>query len=397
MGKKAYDIVMEQRTKIVEKIIKNMEEGYFFLPDKWNREALRPQNPISKVKYVGVNRFILGLEAISKGYTDPRWLTYNQAKENDLKIKEEELKNYTICEKWIWTKEVEVEDEENPGEKKKAIIELKVPQVFYFRVYNGNQIENMPELEKEKPKETEISKITESFILSSKCPVQELAEERAFYSPLEDKIVLPLRSSFINEEAFLNTLWHEMAHSTGHETRFNREILNQFGTPKYAREEITAELSAVFLEADFGLDNISNTQDHSNYFNSWITVLKNNPKELFQATNEASRIAEYLTKNYEMVLAIDKTNLKDSLYKNTQNLYKSLIGEEDIENPKSDLYKKAKEDFEKIKSECNKNGIDEKEQEEIVEQAKQDLKNEISEEIQTEEISNIQTEYSAEA
>ena len=59
-----------------------MEEGYFFLPDKWNREALRPQNPISKVKYVGVNRFILGLEAISKGYTDPRWLTYNQAKEN---------------------------------------------------------------------------------------------------------------------------------------------------------------------------------------------------------------------------------------------------------------------------------------------------------------------------
>ena len=118
---------------------------------------------------------------------------------------------------------------------------------------------------------------------------------------------------------------------------------------------------------------------------------------MFQETNEASRIAEYLTKNYEMVLAIDKTNLKDSLYKNTQNLYKSLIGEEDIENPKSDLYKKVKEDFEKIKSECNKNGIDEKEQEEIVEQAKQDLKNEISEEIQTEEISNIQTEYSAEA
>lgn len=396
MGKKAYEIVMEQRNKIVEKIIKNMEEGYFFLPAKWNKEALRPQNPISKVKYVGVNRFILGLEAIDKGYTDPRWLTYNQAKENNLRIKEEELRNYTICEKWIWTKEIEVEDEENPGEKKKAIIDLKVPQVFYFRVYNGNQIENMPELEKQEQKETDISRITDNFILSSKCPVKELAEERAFYSPLEDKIVLPLRSSFINEESFLNTLWHEMAHSTGHETRFNREILNLFGTPKYAREEITAELSAVFLEADFGLDNISNTQEHSNYFKSWITVLKDNPKELFQATNEASRIAEYLTQNYENLLEINRTKLENLLYSNTQNLYKALIGEEDINNPKTDLYKKAKTEFDNIKTECNKNEISEKKQEEIIEQAKQDLKNEISEEITTEETSNIIREFSAE-
>ena len=302
MGKTDYQIVMEQRKQIVDKIISNLEKGYFLTEDRWNREALRPQNPISNVKYNGVNRLILGLKAIEEGYTDSRWLTYKQAQENNLRIKKEELKNFTICEKWIWSKEIEVEDEENPGKKKKEIIPLSVPQVFYFRVYNGNQVENMPQLPQKEVQNKEIAEITDNFILSSKCEIKEVAQERAFYSNKEDKIILPPRNTFSSEEMFLVSLWHEMAHSTANEERLNRDIKSIFGTEKYAKEEITAELSATFLEAEFGIENIENEKEHSNYIKSWISVLKDDPKELFKASNEASKITDFLMNNYEEVV-----------------------------------------------------------------------------------------------
>ncbi len=48
-------------------------------------------------------------------------------------------------------------------------------------------------------------------------------------------------------------LLHEMAHSTGHESRLNRPLLNAFGTPEYAKEELNAELTSLFLENDFNI------------------------------------------------------------------------------------------------------------------------------------------------
>lgn len=322
----AYEILMNQRKKIVEKFIKNMEEGYFFTPGLWNREIFRPQNPISKVTYQGANRLILSFEAIEKQYKDPRWLTYNQAKENGLEIKKEELKNSVICEKWIWTKEVEVEDEENPGEKTKEIIELKKPQVFYFRVYNGSQIQNMPEMEtiniNESSKNKYVDELIENFISSSKCPIKEVAQEDSFYSPIHDEIVLPLREGFSNDEAFLSVLWHEMAHSTGHRTRLNREKSSLFGSEKYAREELIAELSSVFLSAEYNVGK-EFEQNHTNYFKSWIGALKENPNELFLASNEASKATDYLIENYDQLI-------------NTKNLIKDTERNIEIEE-KEDL------------------------------------------------------------
>ncbi|MBR3255696.1 MAG: DUF1738 domain-containing protein [Clostridia bacterium] len=303
MGKTAYDIVMEQREKIVEKIISNMEKGYIFTPKSWNKDILRPQNPISNVKYNGANRLILGYTAIEKEYKDPRWLTYKQAQENNLRIKKDELKNYTICEKWIWTKEIDVEDEENKGKFHKETITLNKPIVMYFRVYNGEQIENMPELEINELETSEITRLADDYITSSACKIEEVAQERSFYSPTEDKIVLPIRNSFTTDQHFLSVLWHEMAHSTGHKDRLNRDLSDTFGSTEYAKEELRAELSAVFLEAEYGLENkIEDT--HTNYFNSWIKVLKDNPKELFFASNDASKITDCLINNYEKVRAI---------------------------------------------------------------------------------------------
>ena len=72
---KAFDIVMNDRKKIVDKLIQNMERGDLIFQKNWNSSALYPQNPVSNIRYLGGNRVRLMVEAIEKEYKDPRWLT----------------------------------------------------------------------------------------------------------------------------------------------------------------------------------------------------------------------------------------------------------------------------------------------------------------------------------
>ena len=85
--KNVKDILMDNRKKIVDDVIKSIEENKALFIYGWNREALRPQNPVSGAKYNGINRLILGREAVIRGLDDPRWLTYNQAKEKGWTVK----------------------------------------------------------------------------------------------------------------------------------------------------------------------------------------------------------------------------------------------------------------------------------------------------------------------
>lgn len=303
----AKEIIDKTRREIVNEIIENMKKGYIFSEERWNKEALRPQNPVSNAKYQGGNRLRLAFQAIKNGYTDPRWVTYLQASEKGWKVKDKE--KGTICEKWIWTELQEVEDKE--GNKKKVEVDRKVPIVRYFVVFNASQIDGIPEMKKEELSNKDILNIADNFIKSSECSIQEIAQEESFYSPGEDKIVLPLRKYFKSEESFLATLFHEMAHSTGHVTRLNRKIENRFGSVDYAKEELRAELSAVFLEADLNLDlKGANKIDHTNYLKSWISVLEDNPDELFKACNDSSKISERLIDNYEKCIELSKDKIK---------------------------------------------------------------------------------------
>ena len=103
-----------------------------------------------------------------------------------------------------------------------------------------------------------------------------------------------------------------MSHSTGNEKRLNRDIKNLFGTEKYAIEELTAELSCVFLEAELDMDIDFTRQDHINYFNSWIQVLKNDPNELYRVCSNASKSCSRLMENYEKVRVFENTLVKQN-------------------------------------------------------------------------------------
>jgi antirestriction protein ArdC len=56
---------------------------------------------------------------------------------------------------------------------------------------------------------------------------------------------MPAKPSFDSMEEYYNTLFHELAHSTGHPARLDRSSLTdfeRFGDHNYSREELVAEM-----------------------------------------------------------------------------------------------------------------------------------------------------------
>lgn len=333
--------VTHDRKVLVDKIIANMEKGYVLTPKKWNKAALRPYNPTSNLCYRGVNRLRLMDCAIEKGFTDPRWCTFNQALQNGWSVLPGE--HGTRIEKWIWT---EIKKQENPdtGEVEKIEIPLEHGYPMVYTVFNAQQLRGVPALETSYEADSDLNSVRDILISSSECPIQHAAQDKAFYSPTEDKILLPPEQYFKSQESYIATLIHEMGHSTGHPSRLNRAILNNFGTPDYAREELRAELSSAFLQSDLGL-NISDSQlqDHSNYLISWIEVLKNDPNELFRACKDAEIMSERLYENYEKALEHENSLIQaPKVLTETVDINKDTIYFSILKNPDGDgfdLYK----------------------------------------------------------
>ena len=306
----AFEIVMQERKTLVDKIISMMKQGDFFHnASEWDRAALRPQNPLSKVWYRGGNRMKLMAVVTERGYRDPRWATAKQLFEKGYHIKAGE--HGTICEKWIFEKEKKTKDEH--GSIVREVVQLDRPQVMYFRVFNGEQVEGFPEYVPSALDENRspLGDMIDQIISTSECPVIEAAQDRAYYSPSQDRIVLPLRSMFKDEESFAKTAIHEMGHSTGHPDRLNRPLGGMFGSEEYAKEELRAEIGALFTEADLGISlKGEHYEDHSDYLRSWIGALQNDYNEFFRACADAEQIAKRLvgnyTKKYELKMEVDE-------------------------------------------------------------------------------------------
>lgn len=300
----ASDKVKKQREDLVSKLIENMKSGKLYWNSGWNTKALCPYNPVSNIKYKAGNRFKLYCEAMMKQYEDPRWCTFLQAKQMGWKIKPNE--SGILLEKWIFEEKKVLRDENNKykldkkGNKQYETIELSYPIVNYFYVFNASQLSGVPNLEQHAIKE-EVNNIKKHLINSSECPVHFLVQDKSYYNPIKDEIVLPSVNYFEDEYSLISTLIHELAHSTGHESRLNRSIVNQFGSEEYAKEELRAELSSAFFSADLtGLDlKGKEIQNHSAYLQSWIKILENNPDELYRASKDAQVICDRLYSNYE--------------------------------------------------------------------------------------------------
>ncbi len=133
------------------------------------------------------------------------------------------------------------------------------------------------------------------------CPINQVKGDQAYYSPARDEIIVPTREQFIDGEAFATNTLHECAHATGAQSRLDRIKPGQtFGSPEYAREELTAELSAAVIASQFGLTKHVKS-DSAAYLKSWLGSLHEGPEFLKTVLADVKRSSGMIGERLEAI------------------------------------------------------------------------------------------------
>ena len=297
----AADVIAANRAEITDKFAQMVSDPTLDWVKQWSGSNLdSPYNPCSGTRYSGGNRLYLTMVA---GFTgDPRFCTYNQASKRGWQVKKGA--HGCIVEKFgpvtIYEKDADgniVRDDDG-----RPVIKLKFYKpLAYYTVFNFADIEGVPELVRPEPMTPDqMTELMDAFIDTSDCPVVEGKGDRAYYSPGGDYVSVPSRDVFMSSTAALHTLLHEMGHSTGAESRLNREgIVNfsGFGSQGYAFEELVAELSSVFTASYVHADAMQSDEhrrNHAAYLQGWLKALQDDPDYLFKAASKAEAASDYI-------------------------------------------------------------------------------------------------------
>lgn len=303
--------VEDKRKKMVETLISFIEQD----PAQWEAgwykaPSIPPLNGKTQRNYKGLNAFYLYVIALQHGYRDPRWLTFNQVKEFGGNVKSGEKSSEIFF--WTWydkkTKkpfDVKTLDGMTDEEKQEYKQENVRPVIKFYQVFNAQQCDKLPEYEliqtpemaaEERARQNDL---IETVIANSEAPIQYNGGNRAYYSPMSDSIHLPEIKDFKTMQDYYATALHEIAHSTGHESRLNRSLKGIFGSPDYAREELRAELASVFMQTELGISvEGKHFENHGSYLASWLKAVKDNPKEFYSAASDAEKISDYVSSHY---------------------------------------------------------------------------------------------------
>lgn len=108
--------------------------------------------------------------------------------------------------------------------------------------------------------------------------------------------MMPIRQHFVNSEAYYSTLFHELIHSTGHESRLNRKDVthtNKMNLESYSQEELVAEIGACFLNSYAGIA-IQNFSNNIAYIKGWLERLHSDKKFIIYASINAQKAVDYI-------------------------------------------------------------------------------------------------------
>jgi antirestriction protein ArdC len=122
-------------------------------------------------------------------------------------------------------------------------------------------------------------------------------EYRAYYRPSTDSVHMPVRSRFVDAPHYYSTLFHELIHSTGHESRLNRTFGDHFGDELYSKEELVAEMGASFLCAITGIANEHTDRNTTAYIQNWISKLEEDNRLIVHAAANAQKAADCILGN----------------------------------------------------------------------------------------------------
>jgi len=316
---------------VAGRIIKQLEEGTAPWQRPWNpgeSGAFLPYNPVTGNRYKGINSIYL----LSQNHDDQRWMTYKQATVLGGQVRKGE--KGTGIQYWKFTEEQTKKDGDgkpivdSEGNPVKVVVQLERPRAFFANVFNAEQIDGLPLLQKKEQTWNPIER-AEGILAASGVDIQHNGGGRAFYRPLSDSIHLPDKSQFPTADNYYSTALHELGHWSGHQDRLNRDLTYPFGSEGYAKEELRAEIASMILGDELGIGH--DPSQHVAYVGSWIKVLKDDPMEIFRAAADAEKIQNYVISLEQKQVQEQTTEATMDAVKTTQeNVIKSWQAENGV-------------------------------------------------------------------
>lgn len=255
-----------------------------------------PANATSQRPYRGINVLLLNLQAMSRGFSRNRWLTFQQALSVGACVRKGEHGTPIV-----FFKLHEVGDGSTAANDEAS--RRVVPLLRSFTVFNVDQVDGLPAALAPIAAPEHVwdpIEAAEALIARSGAVIRH-GGARAFYASSEDLIQLPPRSAFPSASDYYATALHELTHWTGHPDRCFRPLGRRHGISAYAFEELIAEMGSAFLSNHCRLPG---RLQHDSYIASWLEALRNDKRLIFTAASQAQRAADYLLPRPPEVAAV---------------------------------------------------------------------------------------------
>ena len=274
----AFDIY----SAVTDRIIQQMEQGILPWAKPWGGIAGGAYSGATGKPYSMLNQMLLSKPGA--------YYTFSQIRKQGGSVRKGAKSQMVVFWKQIPVKE----HDSQTGEARESLI----PMLRYYNVFHIDQCEGISStnVSQEQPHTDEdADNIIRAYLDRSGVKLIQRISDEAYYSPSRDCVVLPLPEQFKSVEERYSTAFHELAHSTGHQSRLDRlKATARFGNESYSKEELVAEITATALMNYTGLETKGTFRNSAAYIQNWLSALRNDKRLIVSASGAASKAFDYI-------------------------------------------------------------------------------------------------------
>lgn len=274
---------------VTNRIIEQLENNIIPWEKPWSGTIDGAFNRVSKKPYSILNQMLLKY--------DGEYASFKQWKDLGGHIRKGEKSEMVV----FW-KMYPIKEKQDDGTE----IIKTIPLLKYINVFHISQVDGVEPLKQKITHDIEpidrAEKILKDYWNRENITIEHVKGDKAFYSPMFDKIQLPLFEQFKDANEYYSTAFHESVHSTMKTSRCNRQEdrkgkVVSFGSEEYSKEELVAEVGSASLMNIIGIETKKSFKNSTAYIQSWLKVLRNDNKFIVSASSKAEKAVNYILGN----------------------------------------------------------------------------------------------------
>jgi len=283
---------------VTDRITAQLEQGNIPWRKPWTGASVDNGgaiNYVSRRPYSLINQLVLGKPG--------EYLTWKQIEELGGKVKKGAKAGMVVFFKKLTIQDKTLINPENGEPETRTIPYLQYYNVFHLDDVDGIATKIVPGAAPAvEPIEAAEKAIADYLSRQPGLRFQnDKPSNRAYYSPAQDMVVVPMLSQYRIPAEYYSTAFHELTHSTIPASRCDRVSENAnafFGNEDYSREELVAEIGSAMLCNRVGIEAKKAFRNSVAYIQGWLQALKNDNKMIVWAASRAEKAAKFILNEF---------------------------------------------------------------------------------------------------